>query len=410
MSELMETTQFLESREPWSLLPRSTVAAYAGRAEGSYVRRGTVILRVGELPSRMHVVRSGAVEVLDADGTLVAHEEQGSYFGQASIIEDRPSRFTFRAIEDTLLWSFDAEVVRELVALPEARHLFTEARLTDATSHTPEGGPVLHVPAIDMLTSPPITIAAEATVGDAARKMDHERISAIIVTEDDDRLAGILTDRDLRRVVAQGLPGDAPIAEVMSAIPYTIQADALALDALLSMVEHTIHHLPVMDGDHIVGMVTSGDLMRLERSNPLYLAGDITRQQNVAGLADVAARVPQLVGRLLRQDATAADITRILSRTTDALWRRVAELAEEAARAATRALLLGRPGVAGPPGADSRIRSGSRPDSRQRHRSRRPRVFREVRRVRDCCARRLRDAAVPWQSHGFEPPVAQNPR
>lgn len=329
MSELAETTQFLAAREPWSLLPPAKVAAYAKRAVGSYVRRGTVILSVGSSPSQMHLVRSGVVEVLDADGTLIDHDEAGACFGQSSIIEERPARFTFRAIEDTLLWSFDAQIVKELVAVPEIRRFFTEARLRDANTHIPESGPVLQVPVIDMVTRSPITIDAAATVGQAATKMDDERISAIIVTRDDGSLAGILTDRDLRRVVARDIPGATPLTEVMSSTPHTIGADALALDALLSLVEHTIHHLPVVDGDKILGMITSGDLMRLERSSPLYLAGDIARQRDVASLAAVIARAPQLVGRLLRQDATAADISRIISRTTDALWRRLAELAEE---------------------------------------------------------------------------------
>ena len=68
MSELAETTQFLAGREPWSLLPPGEAAAYARRATASYVRRGTQILTAGSPNSRMHVIRSGAVEVRDADG------------------------------------------------------------------------------------------------------------------------------------------------------------------------------------------------------------------------------------------------------------------------------------------------------------------------------------------------------
>lgn len=328
MSELAETTQFLAGREPWSLLPPGRLAAFARRASGSYVRRGTVILAAGSSPSRLHVIRSGAVEVLDTDGELITHEEAGACFGQASIIEQRPSRFTFTAIEDTLLWSFDADVVTELVQVPEVLRFFTQSRLSDAVKTMPDDGPVLQVPVTEMLTRAPVTIDAAATVGDAARAMDREKISAIIVTSGD-RLAGILTDRDLRRVVARAQPVDTPLAEVMTSAPHTIDAGALALDALLSLVENTIHHLPVLDGERVVGMITSGDLMRLERSSPLYLAGDLARQHDVAGLAEVMGRMPSLVARLLRQDATAEDITKLVSRTTGALWQRIATLAEE---------------------------------------------------------------------------------
>lgn len=327
MSELAETTRFLEAREPWSLLPARQVADLARRATGSYVRRGSVILAFGATPTQLHLIRSGAVEVRDGDDALITHEETGSCFGQASIIEGRASRFTFTAVEDTLLWSFPAAVVEELCEVDAVRRYFTGARLPDAGRESLEGGPVLQLPVTDLITRAPITIGREASVGDAARLMERERISAVIVT-DGDRLAGILTDRDLRRVVARAVPNDLPLADVMSNRPYTIGADALALDALLTLVEHTIHHLPVLDGDQILGMVTSGDLMRLERSSPLYLVGDLARHDDVAALAKVTASVPQMVSRLLRQDATAADIGRLVSRATTALWQRLAVLAE----------------------------------------------------------------------------------
>ncbi len=329
MSELAETTQFLAGREPWSLLPPDAVASFARRASGSYVRRGGVILAAGSAPGVMHVIRSGAVEVRDAADGLVTHEEPGACFGQASILEERGSRFTFVALEDTLLWTFGTDVVEELVAVPEIRRFFTESRLADANVRSPEGGPVLQVPVRDMITREPVTILETATVGEAATAMDAQRISAIIVTGTDGGLAGILTDRDLRRVVARDLPASTPLREVMSTTPVTIDGDALALDVLMRLVDRKIHHLPVMVDGHVTGMVTSGDLMRLERSSPLYIVGDISRQNDLAGLVSVVGRVPSLVSRLLRQDAAAFDIAHIVSGTSEALWQRLAQLTEE---------------------------------------------------------------------------------
>ncbi|GAA4904852.1 cyclic nucleotide-binding/CBS domain-containing protein [Tessaracoccus lubricantis] len=328
MSELAETTQFLAAREPWSLLAPVQIESFARRAVGQYVRRGEVVLAAGQAPLAMFVVRSGAIEIVDADGVLIDHDEQGDCFGQSSILEERPSRFTFTAIEDSLLWSFAPEVVRELVAFPEVRRFFTEARLGDVVRHAPGGGPVLQVPVREMITRSPVTIDVGHTVRRAAQAMAEHRISAIIVTRGDGDLAGILTDRDLRRVVAEAIDPDTALSSVMSEQPFTIDAEALALDVLLSLVQHKIHHLPVLEDGRVVGMVTSGDLMRLERSSPLYMVGDLARQDDVPGLVKVMGRVPALVGRLLRQDATAEDITRIISRTTEALCQRVAEMAE----------------------------------------------------------------------------------
>ncbi|MDO5677686.1 MAG: cyclic nucleotide-binding domain-containing protein [Propionibacteriaceae bacterium] len=104
MSELLEVTQFLAAREPWSLLNHGQIESFARLAVGQYVRRGDVILSAGQAPLAMFVVRSGAVEIVDANGVLIDHDEQGDCFGQSSILEERPSRFTFTAIEDSLVW------------------------------------------------------------------------------------------------------------------------------------------------------------------------------------------------------------------------------------------------------------------------------------------------------------------
>ena len=153
--------------------------------------------------------------------------------------------------------------MQELVSIPEVKSFFTEARLGDATRHVPEGGPVLQVPIRDMITRQPITIDVAHSVREAALIMTEHRISAIIVVRNGDELAGILTDRDLRKVVADGIDFDAPLTEVMSSQPFTIGSDALALDVLLQLVTHKIHHLPVTDEDnHLKGFVSISDLIR----------------------------------------------------------------------------------------------------------------------------------------------------
>ena len=86
-------------------------------ATGMMVLFALVLAAAGSAPTAMFLVRSGAVEIVDAGGDLIDHDEQGACFGQLSIIEERPSRFTFTALEDTLLWSFAPARRPELGAL-----------------------------------------------------------------------------------------------------------------------------------------------------------------------------------------------------------------------------------------------------------------------------------------------------
>lgn len=329
MSELAEVAAFLAAHAPFTSLSAGQLARLSRSAEAVYARRGQEIVRAGAGVPTMFVVRSGAVEVRSATGALMTHHEEGSSFGQASILEGRSARFTFTAYEDTLLWRFDHETVAFLDSIGPVHTYFTQSRLTEAMRPESElGRSVLQTSVADMVAGDPVSISSGATIRDAARLMEDRRVSAVLVTRDE-RLVGILTDRDLRRTVARSIPGDTQLREVMSLSPTTISSDGTALDVLLTLITRRIHHLPVVDDGSLTGMVTAGDLMRLERSSPLYIVGDLARRDDLQGLSEVMSKVPHLVTALLRQEATAADISAIISRTTDALWRRLAVLAEQ---------------------------------------------------------------------------------
>ena len=95
------------------------------------------------------------------------------------------------------------------------------------------------------------------------------------------------------------------------------------------MVGRHIHHLPIVDVDgRPVGLVTTTDLLRLEQGNPVYLAGDVAKQPDVAGVAAVSGRLPRVVQSLVEQDASADDIGRVVTAVGDAVERRLIALAE----------------------------------------------------------------------------------
>ena len=163
---------------------------------------------------------------------------------------------------------------------------------------------------------------------DAAAIMAEQGVSALLIM-DSDRLTGIITDRDLRsRVLAVGLEPARPVSDVMTPDPITASPDALAFELMLAMVERTIHHLPLVADGHPVGVVTSTDLLRLEHANPVYLVGDVAKQEDVTGLAAVCRRLPGAVERLVGQDASADDIGRVVTAVGDAVERRLIALAE----------------------------------------------------------------------------------
>ncbi|MCC9624528.1 CBS domain-containing protein [Thalassospira sp. MA62] len=112
------------------------------------------------------------------------------------------------------------------------------------------------------------TLNPADSVMDAVSVMSDRTIGAVIIVDDDARLAGIFTERDLvNRVVAKGLdPKTVPLSKVMTAQPDTLGPEDTALNALDLMSAHRYRHLPVVDGDKVIGMVSIRDLFNVVKA------------------------------------------------------------------------------------------------------------------------------------------------
>ncbi|KAF2000466.1 CBS-domain-containing protein [Amniculicola lignicola CBS 123094] len=100
--------------------------------------------------------------------------------------------------------------------------------------------------------SPALQIKPNTTVAEAAQLMAAKREDCVLVTDDDDHIAGIFTAKDLAfRVVGAGIKArDITIAEIMTKNPLCAKTDTSATDALDLMVRKGFRHLPVMDENH----------------------------------------------------------------------------------------------------------------------------------------------------------------
>jgi len=106
-----------------------------------------------------------------------------------------------------------------------------------------------------------IGVEPERTIADVAKLMNSSGVGAIAVL-DDDRLVGLVTDRDLvRRGLARDLPVDARVDSVMTSPVVTIEADAPLHDAVATFARHALRRLAVVDAHRFVGIVSLDDLL-----------------------------------------------------------------------------------------------------------------------------------------------------
>jgi CBS domain-containing protein len=110
--------------------------------------------------------------------------------------------------------------------------------------------------------APAVMLPRSASASDAARQMHSHDVGAVLIVESGE-LVGIFTERDVSfRVIATGSdPDKTTLGEVMTPGPQTVSADDTALSALERMAEHHFRHLPVADGDDLVGVVAMRDVL-----------------------------------------------------------------------------------------------------------------------------------------------------
>lgn len=334
--ELAEIRDFLARHHPFDALPPDELSGLVAELSMEYFRRGTRLIAKGDDNHHLYVVRSGAVDILDAADTLVDRGAAGTCLGAITLVSGNPSTFDVVAIEDVLALRMGAATFHRLRDRhPEFAHFFDEQRARRMRGAVAQqqlsatGSAILKTRVRSLVTRDPVVVAAGVTIREAAQAMTAAGVSSLLVLDGED-LAGIVTDRDLRnRVVAAGADPAGPVTGVMTAAPVTGSPDALAFEALLEMVARNIHHLPLLEDGRPVGVITTTDLMRLEHANPVYLAGDVSKQATPEGVAELAHRLPKVVESLVAQDASADDIGRVVTAIGDTVERRLVALAEE---------------------------------------------------------------------------------
>src|SRR5271165_3148910 len=128
----------------------------------------------------------------------------------------------------------------------------------------------------DLMTSPPVTCAAEDTLASAAQAMQQADTGSVVVT-DDGKVVGILTERDLLRAAAgRGDPDREQVRLWMTSRPDVLGPDERADAAWASLTSHHYRHLPVVEGGRCVGVVSLRDLMAVARIRPAgETSGDV---------------------------------------------------------------------------------------------------------------------------------------
>ncbi len=324
-----DVVEFLRKYPPFDDLDEAALEELVPDVEVEYFASGTTIFRQGEKPMQhVWVVRRGSVELVDR-GRVLDVLGEGELFGHPSMLSGLPTGFEARAGENALCYRLPSEVVVPLLSRPAglryvARTLLLRPKPDPAA--LPANVDPARKPVDSLIRGTPLVCEPESSVRECARLMSERGSDAALVRLGKEGF-GIVTDRDLRAVVADGLAADAPVSEVMSAPAFTVTPEWLGGEAMLEMLRRGIRHVPVVSpfGDAI-GVLSDVDLLAAQTETPFALRRSIDDARKVHEVRAAAARLPAAVVSLHDARVAPAQVSAVISIVADACTSRFVEL------------------------------------------------------------------------------------
>lgn len=329
--------RFLREVPPFSQLPEAYLEQVSNAIQIEYFPTGhDILIYNGPVSEYLYIIRQGSVDLLrehERGVQILDTLSEGELFGYPSLLRHQPPIVTVRTREETLVYLVPAATFHKLRRDVPAFHRFFALTAIERISHRLHMRDANAAPELfrlrlrDLVRHPLISVGPERTIREAAALMSEHNVSSIIVTSVP---PGIITDRDLRnRVLAKGMSDTTPVTQVMTTPLMMLPADSLVFEALVTMLSHGFHHMPVAENGRIIGMVTHTDILRQQSKNPLFLPRQLERARTIEDLQSYANHVTSTIWVLLEAGARVSDISRVVSLAHDALLERLIHDAEK---------------------------------------------------------------------------------
>lgn len=317
--------RFLSSVHPYDSLPPAVLRDLAPKFQMLEAAPNDPVYALNEELQGLYLVHSGEVEVTDENNIPVSLLGPRNSFGERGLTRSGRAVTAARATTDSLLLLLPRADFHTLMASqPQVAKFFDRRR-----PGSREGNNLATTRVEAIMSRSPVTCSSGLTCQSAAQLMRDHRISSVCIS-DGDRLQGILTTRDLTaRILAEGKPISTPVSAIMTPDPLTLEPSAIGSDVLHLMMEHGIGHVPVVEADRLIGIVTQTDLTRFQAVSSGELVSAIAKAESAEEMARVTAEIPRLLVQLVAAGNRHEIVTRLITDIADTATRRLLALAEQ---------------------------------------------------------------------------------
>ncbi|WP_431269055.1 DUF294 nucleotidyltransferase-like domain-containing protein [Dankookia sp. P2] len=302
----------------------------------------------GQQAEHLHVIIKGSIEVRDG-GTLNAVLGPKDAFDSRALVHGAAGE-DFIAAEETLCYLIPRAVVLGLIARNAGFAAFFYSEVSAkldafARAHRQEGmESVLRSRVREASRGPAIVVPGDATLAEAAARMQDASINAAYVREDG--RTGVVTGMNLAKaVLLQQLPLDTPVRQVCHFDVIAVDAEDFIFEALLLMTRHDKRRVAVRTAGEFTGFLEDIHILGLVAGNSQLIPGRIDRARTVADLAGPAQDIQGQVERLHRQGVKVEQIAEITSDLNRRLFVKLFDLlAPPAIRAQGCLMIMGSEG------------------------------------------------------------------
>lgn len=345
-----EVIQALQAIAPFNSLSPAVLSKLAQKLQQKTYPRDSYVFKQGQKSQNvLYLIVEGLAEVIVTNDkgieTVISYRRQYDFFGETVVLTQKPYPGSVRAKEDLTCLLLPGEEFERLIQnhlefsgffsqiVTERMRVLYEEIVTEQSyeAYSSVESPLFRKRVSELMSSPVVTCYRGDLISSVAQTMAKKNISAVIVVDEPGHPVGLITEKDLvGKVIARSMcPPESCTAEaVMNPDLVKVPANAFFNQALLAVVKHQVKHLAVMDQDHLVGIVTIGDLIKTRSTGTLRVTHDIESQRTLEGLAAAGREVDNVLNALVAEKASVPEIFEIVSEFHDRLTRRVILLCE----------------------------------------------------------------------------------
>lgn len=316
---------------PFDLLDAGQKQRLAASVDLAYHAAGSRIIEAGAASAHVQVILKGAVQAFDgrgADSTRFADYGPGDLFGAFAVIAGR-ARHRYEAIQDTVCFLIPADAFNALLAdNPRFAAYFHEAlsvkrKLLAEQQQPGELGRLMLTRVGEAQLAPVHEVPATTGIADAAAMLREQRVDCLLVAGDEG--PGIVTRTDLLDALAlRGLPRDFPVGPLASRPLLSVRADAVLFQALVSMTEHHVERMVVLDAEgRALGTLGMAEVLAHYASSSHLISLRLARAETVEDIAEAAAGMTDLVRQLHAQGAKMSYLMEMVSALNSRILARV---------------------------------------------------------------------------------------